>query len=192
LEGVLIFFLVAVISAVYVKRNLTLPIIPERLLKRIYFFGPLKIVRERFSTYAHFEEYVMDRISEFLTTFKELLKEKKNVRNNLLLSYLIWFMVFLKTYLIFLAFGQEVSILLVVSVEAISILLGIMSLLPGGLGATEIIMIALFRSAGVGVELATAVTIVSRGIFYAFSLGLGYLSFLYLKLIPGKHYNVTL
>jgi uncharacterized protein (TIRG00374 family) len=185
-EGVLILFLLGVVSAVYVKKNLELPVIPAKILRKIYFFGPLKKIREHFHTYTSFEEYIMERITEFITTLRTLLSEKKNVRDNLLLSFLIWFMVFVKTYLIFLAFGEEVSIFMVIAVEAISILLGIISFLPGGVGATEITMIALFRSAGINVEIATAVTIVSRGMFYAFSLGLGYLSFLYLKLLPDK------
>jgi uncharacterized protein (TIRG00374 family) len=184
LEGVLLIIFLAIISAVYVKKNLSLPGIPVGILKKIYFFKPLKIIRKQFSTYAAFEEYVLERFTDFVTTFRDLLKEKRNVRDNLLLSFLIWSMVFVKTYLIFLSFGQNVNILMVTAVEAISILLGIISFLPGGVGATEVTMIALFSSAGISVEIATAVTIVSRGIFYAFSLGLGYLSFLYLKVMP--------
>jgi uncharacterized protein (TIRG00374 family) len=184
LEGIVLIFCLGAISAVYVKKNLALPGFPVRILRWIYFLGPLKKIRERFTSYALFEEYIMERISEFVITFRDLIKDRKNMRDNLLLSFLIWAMVFVKTYLIFLAFGQSVSIFMVAAVEAISILLGIISFLPGGVGATEITMIALFSSAGIGVEIATAVTIVSRGIYYAFSLGLGYLSFLYLKLLP--------
>ncbi len=184
-EAILILFLLAVVSAVYVKKNLELPLLPAKILRRIYFFGPLKKIRGKFQSYAAFEDYVMERVTEFITTLRELMGEKKNVRDNLLLSFLIWLMVFVKTYLIFRAFGEEVSIFMVIAVEAISILLGIISFIPGGVGATEITMITLFRSAGINTEVATAVTIVSRGIYYVFSLGLGYLSFLYLKLRPG-------
>jgi len=185
-EGVIILFLLAVVSAVYVKKNLAPPVIPTPVLRKIYFFGPLKKIRNRFHTYSAFEEYIMERVTEFLTTLRKLLSEKKNVRDNLLLSFFIWLLVFVKTWLIFQAFGENVSIFMVIAVEAISILLGIISFLPGGVGATEITMIALFRSAGISTEVATAVTIVSRGLFYAFSLGLGYLSLLYLKLMPEK------
>ncbi|GBE18431.1 hypothetical protein BMS3Abin16_01031 [archaeon BMS3Abin16] len=183
-EAVLILFLLAVVSAVYVKKNLEMPFLSAKILRRIYFFGPLKTIRGKFQSYAVFEDYVMERVTEFITTLRELLSEKKNVRDNMLLSFLIWLMVFVKTWLIFLAFGDEVSFFMVIAVESISILLGIISFLPGGVGATEITMITLFRSAGINTEVATAVTIVSRGMYYAFSMGLGYLSFLYLKLRP--------
>jgi uncharacterized protein (TIRG00374 family) len=182
-EAVILFFVAAVISALYVKKNISLPVIPTKILKRIYFLGPLKMIRGRFPNYVSFEEYIMERLNEFITTFRDLLKEKKHVRDNLILSFLIWTLVFVKTYLIFLSFNQDVSILMVTAVEAISIFFGILSFIPGGFGATEVTMIALFGSAGISIEIATAVTIVSRGIFYGFSLGLGYLSFLYLKLI---------
>jgi uncharacterized protein (TIRG00374 family) len=182
LEVLILLFSLAVVSAVYVQKNLSFTGIPPFILKKIYYFSPLKKIRHRFPTYLHFEDYVMERISEFIQTFKDLLKEKKNVRNNLLLSYTIWLIVFIKTYLIFLAFGASVSIWVVIAVEAISILLGIISFMPGGAGATEVTMIALFSSAGVGVETATAVTIVSRGIYYATSIGIGYVSLVYLKI----------
>lgn len=181
LEGLLVGLVIITISALYVRRNLALPGIPVKILSRIYFFGPLKVLRKKFSTYASFEDYVMERVNEFIGTLRDLLKERKNVRDNLLLSYLIWGMVFLKTYIIFLAFGVKVNFFMVLSVEAISILLGLISFLPGGAGATEVTMIALFRSAGISVETATAVTIVTRAMYYLFSLGLGYLAFLYLK-----------
>ena len=184
-EGALLISILGAVSAVYVKKNVQLPGLPARILRKIYYLGPLETVRERFSTYASFEGYIMERITDFVTTFRELLRDRKNVRDNLVLSFLIWIMVFVQTYLVFLSFGQGVSIYLVTAVEAISILLGLVSFMPGGVGASEVAMITLFRSAGISVEIATAVTIVSRGIYYAFSFGLGYMAFLYLKLTSG-------
>jgi uncharacterized protein (TIRG00374 family) len=183
LEGILLFLAIALLSAVYVRKNLRLPVLPAGILERIYYFSPLKKVRERFSTYTAFEDYVMERVGEFVTTLEDLLKRRENVRTNLLLSFAVWSLVFVKTYLIFLALGTSPNPLMVVAVETTSILLGILSFLPGGVGATEVTMVVLFSTAGIPVGTATAVTVISRGIYYAFSLGLGYVCLLYLKFL---------
>jgi len=186
LELLLILLFLIAISAVYVRKNLALPGAPASLLRRVYYLAPLSVLRERFPSYAGFEAYVMERFTEFITTLKDLIRDRRNIVNNLLLSYLIWFLVFFKTYLILLSFGAEVSMPMVIAVESMSILLGIFSILPGGAGATEIAMIALFTSAGVDVETATAATLVSRGIFYALTLGLGSACFTYLRFFAGE------
>ncbi|MFQ6105468.1 MAG: flippase-like domain-containing protein [Candidatus Hydrothermarchaeaceae archaeon] len=171
------------LSAFHVKRrHKALESMPGRVLHRIYYFKPLKALRSKFERYILFETYVMEMLGGFISTFRALLGDRRVLGIGLLLGFFVWFAEFVKTYLIFHALGSDVSIMLVIAVETISMLIGIFVFLPGGIGATELSMITLFSSCGIDMGTATAVTLVSRSIYFIFALGIGYASTLWLKL----------
>ena len=180
-EVLLLVLVLAAISSTYLRRSDTAQ---ARVLRFVYHLPPLEMLRRRFSSYAAFESFVSARFELFLRTLRELTAQRRTLMANLLLSFVIWLTSYLKTYLVFLALGVDVSLLLVTAVKTVAILVGMASLLPGGVGATEATMVALFAGAGVSGSAALAGILLSRAIYYSFALGLGYASLLWLRLRP--------
>ena len=58
--------------------------------------------------------------------------------------------------------GQDVSILMAVSIYGVAVLIGAISFLPGGLGTTEATMVLLLLSLGVDHSVALAATLICR------------------------------
>jgi glycosyltransferase 2 family protein len=74
---------------------------------------------------------------------------------------------------LFLAIGAPVNPLVVVAVVALGTAVGTLSGAPGGIGTTEIAMMASFKFLGVDEVLAAAGTLLYRGLHYAAVLAIG-------------------
>ncbi len=180
----LVFFVVLLIafggaSYMVLRRNHA-PLV--RALRFIYTLPFFEFLEKRFGSFDEFESFVYSRIKIFKDTLKHLWKNPVNLAANLLLSYALWLTSFIKTYLIFLALGIKADFLIVSAIKAISVLLGMMSFIPGGFGVIEGVMVALFSSYGFDTKTALAGVLLSRTIYYVFSLGLGYLCLLWLRI----------
>ncbi|MHC1587046.1 MAG: lysylphosphatidylglycerol synthase transmembrane domain-containing protein, partial [Candidatus Syntropharchaeia archaeon] len=77
------------------------------------------------------------------------------------LSLLIWISEGLIFYLAFLSLGIEIPLLLIISVFAFSVLMGVITFLPGGIGSTEFVF-ALVLSNYMPLSQATAGIILGR------------------------------
>ena len=103
------------------------------------------------------------------------------------LSILFWLIEAISIYLILLAFGVEaIGFLTIISTYTTSVMLGILSFLPIGLGVVEGTLVSFFTIQGIDVSLALTIVIVIR-IFtrwYAVSFG-----FIALKLSGGLTNN---
>ena len=103
------------------------------------------------------------------------------------LSVLFWLMEAISVYFILLAFGVEViGFLTIISTYTTSIMLGILSLLPIGLGVVEGTLTSFFTIHGIDISLALTIVIVIRLFtrWYAVSFG-----FIALKLSGGLTNN---
>ncbi|MCG8317481.1 MAG: flippase-like domain-containing protein [Pseudomonadales bacterium] len=71
--------------------------------------------------------------------------------------------------------GQDVELLMAVSVYGIAVLVGALSFLPGGLGSTELVMGGLLVSLGVDEPVAIAATLICRiaTLWFAVFIGIG-------------------
>lgn len=76
-------------------------------------------------------------------------------------------------WLLFLAIGERVALLLVVAVVALGAAAGMLTGTPGGLGTTEAAMVAGFVAVGVDRVDAGAGTLLFRGLHYAVVLAVG-------------------
>jgi hypothetical protein len=178
-EVLLFLALLIAVSSVCIKRS---DASRARVLRLIYHLPFLRFLRRRFSSYAAFESFLSSRFELFLHTLKEISTRRDVLAANLLLSFAMWSTSYLKTYLVFQALGIDAPLLLVTAVKTVSILAGMASFLPGGIGATEAVMVALFAAAGVEGSAALAGILLSRAIYYSFALGMGYACLLWLKL----------
>lgn len=113
-----------------------------------------------------YETKALNSISGFQKSLKYLMKNKHVFTLGLGLAFLVWFLELVRVYIVFLAFGTNVSLFMIASVFLVSALVGMIPALPGGLGAIDGLMILLYSMAGVPPSVSTAATIVERLISY--------------------------
>ncbi len=116
--------------------------------------------------YKKFNEGTEKRIIEAVKTFQArmnaLLREKSIIYYALPLSFVIWIFEILRVYVVFLAFGAKVSPIVIGEVFILASFVGMVPLLPGGLGAVDGIMILFYANAGITASLSAAATVVER------------------------------
>ena len=119
-----------------------------------------------------------DRIRELLDDFYKDLSWLKNNKRKILRPTAIQFSRFLSDgltiFLLFLAFGSLVPVGLGVVAFAFGRLFGLISFIPGGLGAFDAAMVLIFNSLGVSLELSLSVMLLYRffSLWIYFPLGL--------------------
>ena len=114
------------------------------------------------------EERVRELLNDFYQDFDWLKKNKKKILLPALLQLTKFLSDALTIFLIFLAFGSKVSIGLGIAAFVFGRLFGLVSFIPGGLGAFEGSMVLIFNSLGHPLELALSVILVYR--FFSFWL----------------------
>lgn len=118
---------------------------------------------------------------DFADMFYKNRVEKKTLVKCFFLTFTTWVVIGTILYTSLLAFGYNISPLILCGVVALSVVVGIASSLPGGLGTTELVMIFLLGVLGVDSGAAAAATILFRLATIWFVNILGGLSFLYLS-----------
>ena len=108
------------------------------------------------------ENQIHKSIFGFQETMKILISNKKGLVYTLSLSFVIWIFEILRVYLVFLAFGANVNIIVIGEVFIVACLVGMIPLLPGGLGAIDGLMILFYSAAGVPPSVSAAATVIER------------------------------
>ncbi|WP_407379909.1 UPF0104 family protein [Methanobrevibacter sp.] len=108
------------------------------------------------------EEKIREVIKGFQDTMNLVIHHKKVLYYALPLSFIIWIFEILRVYLVFLAFGATVSPVVIGEVFILASLVGMIPLLPGGLGAVDGIMIIFYSAAGISSSVAAAATVIER------------------------------
>lgn len=112
------------------------------------------------------ENQIHDSIFGFQNTMVMLISNKRGLVYTMGLSFLIWFFEIFRVYLVFLAFGANASPIMIGEVFIVASLVGMIPLLPGGLGAVDGIMILFYSAAGISSSISAAVTVIERLISY--------------------------
>lgn len=151
----LIGFVIALAFVVYISINEEVGI---RTIKWVF-----KQVR-RFTS-RNVDKYEKSAISSligFQNSLRYLMRDRKVLIKATALSFLVWFLELLRVYVVFLAFGVNVSLGMVAAVFLVSSLIGVIPALPGGLGSIEGVMILLYSLAGIPASISTAATLIER------------------------------
>lgn len=126
----------------------------------------LWIVRviKRVSKRKHFqiEKRAIEAMHGFQSSMRVMIKDRRVLFLGLPLSFLIWFMEIIRVYIVFSSFGTPVPLGIIAAVFVIATLIGLIPLLPGGIGAVDGMMIILYSAAGVPPSISAAATIVER------------------------------
>ena len=108
------------------------------------------------------EKSIHENIFGFQKTMSMLILNKKLLYYTVPLSFLIWIFEILRVYIVFLAFGASLNVIVIGEVFILASLVGMIPLLPGGLGATDGLMIGLYSKAGASTSLVAPVTMIER------------------------------
>ncbi|MDO5824487.1 UPF0104 family protein [Methanobrevibacter sp.] len=122
---------------------------------------------------AELENKIHSVISDFQNTMKIVISSKKVTYYALPLSFVIWILEILRVYFVFLAFGANISPIIIGEVFIIASLVGMIPLLPGGLGAVDGIMVVFYSVAGISASISAAATLIERLISFWLATILG-------------------
>ncbi|MHC5033836.1 MAG: lysylphosphatidylglycerol synthase transmembrane domain-containing protein [Planctomycetota bacterium] len=187
LAGAVALVLAAVFGGLMLRRHVgAKSSLLRRLLPSVYSSAAMKLVRSSFPTYRSFEEYVIHKLDNVLTPIARAAGSPKSVAKILALSAAAWMLFCLAQYVLFQALGAEINFVRVLIIVTISSFFGDISVSPGGAGFMEAAMIALCAAFGVAPDGAAAVTLIGRGVFYVFALGLGGLCLATLAAVYGR------
>ncbi len=108
------------------------------------------------------ENQIHEAIFGFQETMKLLISNRKGLVYTLTLSFIIWIFEIVRVYLVFLAFGANVNLIVIGEVFIVACLVGMIPLLPGGLGAVDGLMILFYSAAGISASVSAAATVIER------------------------------
>lgn len=159
LIGVLILFVLLLGFIIYICINESFAV---RSIKWV-FRQVRKITKRDLDNY---EKTTLEQVSGFQDSLRYLMANKRVFFLAVLISCGAWLLEVVRVYVVFLAFGTDVSLGLIASVFLISTLVGMIPTLPGGVGAIDGIMILVYSIAGISSFISTAATLIERLISY--------------------------
>jgi uncharacterized protein (TIRG00374 family) len=143
--GTMVAFLAVAVLGIAVLRSKRLSLLAERVLLKLPLLNRLA-----------------PHLGDFHASSNELLSSRPLVVGTLI-SFLSWGLECLAVYLCAVGLGADMPFLLVVFVFAVSSLVGVLSMLPGGIGAVEAGLTGQFVAvAGLSTGVAVALTLVIR------------------------------
>ena len=133
-------------------------------------FKVLTIVGKFSKRIKKYEDLALSMVENFHSQFQLILKSRNNLYRSIIASVIMWICWILRTYFVFLALGKPLNPVLVALVTTISLLMGLIPFLPGGLGIVEVTMSVLYASLKVGKNVALTATILDRILSFWFVL----------------------
>jgi len=135
----------------------------------------------RFSSRCISKNKIHDAIEKLQKNIIFLNDNKRKMTVPLLLSFGWWTLDLLRIYVLFLAINYNISFIALSSTYLISLLVGILPTLPGSLGVSDAVMIAMYSSFGIPNSVSAAGTILDRTISYGLATILGAISYYLIK-----------
>nr|WP_319373915.1 UPF0104 family protein [uncultured Methanobacterium sp.] len=134
----------------------------------------LKVLK-RISSKMHdrIEQRAINAVGGFQDSMKVMITDRKVLLYGIPISFLIWGLEIMRVYVVFLALNINAPLEIIAAVFVISTLIGMIPLLPGGLGAVDGMMILLYSYAGIPPSISAAATLVERLISFWMTTILG-------------------
>ncbi|MEK6840879.1 MAG: lysylphosphatidylglycerol synthase transmembrane domain-containing protein [Nanoarchaeota archaeon] len=134
-----------------------------------------------FKKNSKLQERIGKHIGDFTRAFKRTLRTKKILFLGIVLSIIYWILNYFVSYFLFLSLGIKINFLLVIVVFSLVSFAGVFFPTPGGVGLIESLMIFLYSLAGVDLETAIIVSLLTRVIFYFYAIVIGGISLIHLE-----------
>jgi hypothetical protein len=174
LEGSVLLVVAAVVSGFLLRERIGLHSRTlMKLLPAIYQSRPLDFLRRRFRSYQHFEEYAIRKLDNIFSPIRQAAVSPRAITYIALTSTAAWLLLILAHSVLFQGLGVNVSFLRVLIIVSIATFFGDIAISPGGAGVIETAMIGLCAAFGIEADVAAAVTLIGRGMYYAYGLVLG-------------------
>jgi len=121
-------------------------------------------ILKRISSKMHskVEQRAINAVEGFQDSMKVMITDRKVLLYGIPLSFLIWGLEIMRVYVVFIALNINAPLEIIAAVFVISTLIGMIPLLPGGLGAVDGMMILLYSYAGIPPSVSAAATLVER------------------------------
>ncbi|MCX6777541.1 MAG: lysylphosphatidylglycerol synthase transmembrane domain-containing protein [Candidatus Micrarchaeota archaeon] len=126
------------------------------------------------------------RIAQIGAGFMDQLKLDGKFLKAVALAFVIWSLDSLTAVIVFTSFGLQFApginpYIVAASLVSLTVLIGLLSMLPGGIGSTEISFSLLLESVGVQKDLAIAAVLMFRLITFWISIGAGLAMSVFIK-----------
>jgi hypothetical protein len=144
------------------------------ILKKVGWLNPFKNT-------SKFKREFSKNMGDFIKSFKRTITDRRIIFLGITLSLAYWILNYLVSYFLFLSFGVKVSFFLIIVVVSLGNLVGDFSPSPGGIGFIEAFMVFLYSIIGIDFASAVIVSLLSRIIFYFYSLFIGGISLIHLE-----------
>ncbi len=134
----------------------------------LFLIGRLEPLIRRFRPVDDVRNRTLQALERFYQGTRSISKDRKLLAASVLISLLLWLTVILRLKIVFLSLGSNIPLVIVNVVAVASTFAGFVPLLPGGLGATEATMIALFLGFGVPRDVSGLAVFVDRIVSFWF------------------------
>lgn len=112
-------------------------------------------------------------VERYNKAMKMLSSRRDDLTSSLAVSFLFWFILILRSYLVMRALYPEVDFMAIVVAQVVGILVGMLPLLPGGIASVEGTTVFLYLSFGFPSEIAVSACLLDRLISFWFMTALG-------------------
>lgn len=129
-------------------------------------FALFRIVARFSKRVRKYENQVETAVEQYHSAIRTLSSRRGDLVVCLSISFVFWFLVILRNYLVVIALGYEVNFMVIVVVQMVGALMGILPILPGGLGSIEAVMVFLFFSFNFPVDAAMTASLLDRFISF--------------------------
>ena len=145
-------------------------LLSERKTKRILYWLYRQFRRITPKRAAKYEERFVRAVEvsvpQFQENFRMLMRHKKAFAISLTWSFVTWTLILLRSYYIFYSINSPIRLVDVMVVQMIGIVVGMVSVVPGGAGLIELINSTVYVLLGINKEIAVTATILERLISY--------------------------
>jgi uncharacterized protein (TIRG00374 family) len=136
-------------------------------------FSFMRFVARFSNRLEKYESQMEKTVEQYHEAIRRLSSHGKDLVLSLSISFVFWFMVIMRNYLVVVALGYPVDFMIVVVIQMVGTLVGILPVLPGGLGSIDGIMVFLYYSFQFPAEVAMTASLVDRFISFWIMLVVG-------------------
>ncbi|MBU7023195.1 MAG: flippase-like domain-containing protein [Theionarchaea archaeon] len=136
-------------------------------------FSILRFVAHFSNRLEKYESKIETAVEQYHGAVRRLSGQGGDLMKSLSVSFGFWFFMILRNYMIVLALGYKINFMVIMVIQTVSILVGIIPFLPGGLGSIDGIMVFLFMSFKFPAAAAVTVSLLDRFISFWLMMGVG-------------------
>ncbi len=141
----------------------------------------MKLIRVFYKSFEIDEERIKKGTKKFQRNLKFIYYNRKKMILPIIFSFLWWILDIFRVYVLFVALKVNIPFVGVVSTYLISLLVGMLPTLPGGLGASDAVMIGTYSLFGIKPSQAAAGTLLDRFISFILASLIGAICFKIIK-----------